>query len=321
MWEIPLIVSQLRSFNIEELDELLDKYENNYTNSNFVGKITTILSKRINFQDYGGNLTYDEKGSDIELLKFRNTHSDYYQNITDNAEFPPYMHHCLCFHYIEFNRFIIDKKTNKIYVVGRCCIKKFIKKDKGGRRCFKCTSKHKCNSKYCVDCKKINIIQDKIKNYENKKINSYINSVKNKQEKEIEYLKTKKQTIKWKKDRILYKLRQNIFLKSLKKTNFKNLLLDFNKKIQKQKKIKLYLYEFNRKKREYEENLNNHKLSFGKFKNELFDYVIENQYWYVKYCFNIVYNNYYVSNLNMKSFITYFTENYDHEDLISLHIS
>lgn len=81
------------------------------------------------------------------------SHDNYYvRNWMSIFNRPERRTHCLCGHWIT-NQCYIYNKTKKIaYVIGNCCINRFV----GGKRCYECNKKHRnIITKYCNDCRKI----------------------------------------------------------------------------------------------------------------------------------------------------------------------
>jgi hypothetical protein len=81
-----------------------------------------------------------------------NSHLNYFKLIYNDKKLPEKKEKCICGHEIRDNCYITD--GNIILILGNCCIKKFLPKDKSGRTCEKCGKPHK-NRKYniCNDCK------------------------------------------------------------------------------------------------------------------------------------------------------------------------
>jgi len=141
---------------IEEVEEVFDK-------CGFLGKITTLLSKSKDFIYYGGassntykNALNDDIDNPIIKIKNSNPDNNYWKICKkEGEERPEYRTRCLCFHEIKKNCYIKSLKLNKIFIVGKCCIKKFIHEDMRGRRCEICMEKHR-NSKnnICNVCRK-----------------------------------------------------------------------------------------------------------------------------------------------------------------------
>lgn len=78
-------------------------------------------------------------------------HNNYYvNNFSKIFHRPEVRHHCLCGHYIKNQCYIYNKKLKMAYVIGNCCIERFVK----GKRCFKCGAKHQNRiTKYCNVCR------------------------------------------------------------------------------------------------------------------------------------------------------------------------
>ncbi len=95
----------------------------------------------------------------------KGSHLNYYKLVYKNIEIPSYSSKCICGHDISENCYITDGKT--IMVLGNCCIKRFLPKEKSGRTCENCGSPHKnrvcnlCNiCKYGKNCNKCGIEKD-----------------------------------------------------------------------------------------------------------------------------------------------------------------
>jgi hypothetical protein len=119
-----------------------------------------------------GNISYEEF---ITQYKYaggdKNSHANYFDMAYPNHERPKHETICLCAVKIKENCYITkDDKT--FHVIGNCCIKRFLDKDKTKRTCEVCSKPHKnrkdnrCNycrlikihKGLCVDCnKKIDI--------------------------------------------------------------------------------------------------------------------------------------------------------------------
>ena len=90
----------------------------------------------------------------------RKHHHNYYMLMYGvGASFPPHKDRCICNHRIKENCYITDNVN--IHVLGNCCIKRFLPRDKQGRTCEVCSEPHKnrrvnrcnvCKVKYCYDC-------------------------------------------------------------------------------------------------------------------------------------------------------------------------
>tara|TARA_R100000750_G_scaffold57435_1_gene44450 strand:- start:574 stop:1215 length:642 start_codon:yes stop_codon:yes gene_type:complete len=81
-------------------------------------------------------------------------HLGYYKLKFGDVNTPAKSDRCICDHDIRRNNYLENKITQKLIVVGSCCIGKFIPKDKSGRTCAICREPHK-NRKdnYCNDCR------------------------------------------------------------------------------------------------------------------------------------------------------------------------
>jgi hypothetical protein len=80
-------------------------------------------------------------------------HAKYWDLRYGNKERPEYKDECICGKYIQNNCYITDD-DNLFLIIGNCCIKKFIPKDKQGRTCGICKSPHR-NRKdnFCNNCR------------------------------------------------------------------------------------------------------------------------------------------------------------------------
>jgi hypothetical protein len=87
----------------------------------------------------------------------RDRHRRYYKILFPNTELPPYSSECVCGHYIVENCYISNEDS--ILIIGNCCIKKFMPKNKSCRTCEICSKPHK-NRKdnKCKECRKISKI-------------------------------------------------------------------------------------------------------------------------------------------------------------------
>lgn len=99
------------------------------------------------------NKTWEEfvnakyRGGDTE------EHYRYWTETCGNKQLPPHADHCICGHAIERNQYI-EFEDSTIYVLGSCCIKKYVAKSK--RTCDKCGAAHRTrNVNLCKDCKPI----------------------------------------------------------------------------------------------------------------------------------------------------------------------
>lgn len=112
------------------------------------------LSKRLieGLKKY--NLTLDEiKNSGWNYCggDVHSCHTNYWKLRFNDMKFPPHEAHCVCGHFIRENCYITNNNTNFV-IIGNCCIKKFLPKDKQRRTCSICQKPHrnrvvnKCNS-------------------------------------------------------------------------------------------------------------------------------------------------------------------------------
>lgn len=117
----------------------------------FLNKVADILKN-----DY--NVTINELKEYAYCGGDSGAHLNYYKK-TVNKTIPKKKSYCICGHHIEKNCYI--RKDDKIIILGRCCIKKFIPKDQQGRHCEKCKKPHKnrkvnrcndCRLGFCDDC-------------------------------------------------------------------------------------------------------------------------------------------------------------------------
>ena len=108
-------------------------------------KLTKILMS-LNIDDESGLDDYKYVGGN------RNHHLNYFNLVYKNErELPAHSQFCRCGHKITENCYIADKQDN-IYVIGNCCIKKFMKHSK--RSCEKCQKPHKNRrDNFCNSCR------------------------------------------------------------------------------------------------------------------------------------------------------------------------
>ncbi len=96
-----------------------------------------------NFIYYGGD--YDR-------------HLNYFNNIKAITKeiTPAHSSKCACGHDISRNGYVKHKTNNKIFVVGSCCINRFMSANQKSRKCVFCNSNHKnYKNSICNDCRKI----------------------------------------------------------------------------------------------------------------------------------------------------------------------
>jgi len=81
-------------------------------------------------------------------------HAKYFKISCPNDIRPEHVNNCVCGHPIKRNCYITNAEETDIIILGSCCIKKFIPKEKSGRTCKNCGMSHK-NRKYdlCNNCK------------------------------------------------------------------------------------------------------------------------------------------------------------------------
>ena len=117
-----------------------------------------------------GDLTeYEYMGSYTN--KFNDKKNNYMIKMEESGiEYPPLSGVCECTHWIKQNCYIRNIKTNKILIVGDCCIKHF----KIKKKCSNCKCEHR-RTKFniCVDC-------EKKEKKDIDKFNKYINSLRHK---------------------------------------------------------------------------------------------------------------------------------------------
>jgi hypothetical protein len=92
-------------------------------NNDFMTRFINALKR--NNETYESFTTNFIKTSLIELEK-------------KGLEVPEHKTRCICEQPIEKNCYCIDENTNKILVLGSCCIKKTMSKEARGRHCFVC---------------------------------------------------------------------------------------------------------------------------------------------------------------------------------------
>jgi len=102
---------------------------------------------------------------DVDMSKYKYAGGDYdsdlifynehvkTKNVHYNRQDPDHEDECLCGQKITRNNYIEHDVTHKLVVVGSCCIKKFLDKDKQRRTCEQCNNPHKNRVKnLCNDC-------------------------------------------------------------------------------------------------------------------------------------------------------------------------
>jgi hypothetical protein len=79
-------------------------------------------------------------------------HVEYFKKCFKNKELPPQRDKCVCGHNIKENCYL--RKGRKLLVLGNCCIKRFVPKNRSCRTCENCGEPHK-NRKVnrCNDCR------------------------------------------------------------------------------------------------------------------------------------------------------------------------
>lgn len=176
MTDQKFVCDQLKEF--DSLKDMIEEIETKmFYNSGFSGRITTKLANSKEFIKYGGREKFKYSNSldaDDTIIKTHipTTENNYWRICKkDNDIMPKHMGICLCFHDIKYNCFIKNIKTNKIYVVGRCCIKKFVHKEMAGRRCDICLGPHR-NSKnnICFDCRDVIKEKERLESYEKERL-------------------------------------------------------------------------------------------------------------------------------------------------------
>lgn len=81
------------------------------------------------------------------------SHSNYYKLVYGEPPKHEKAGYCVCGHYIKENCYLCHIPTDTLVVVGNCCIKRFIPKDKQGRTCGECGNKHRNRCKnLCNNC-------------------------------------------------------------------------------------------------------------------------------------------------------------------------
>jgi len=98
-------------------------------------------------------------------------HSNYFNLVFGDNEYPDKTDRCPCGHRIKENCYIYKENSSEyqLVILGNCCIKKFI--PKSSRTCKKCEMPHK-NRKWnlCKNCKKEEIEIEKEKIRENERL-------------------------------------------------------------------------------------------------------------------------------------------------------
>ncbi len=88
-------------------------------------------------------------------------HANYWDLTNVSAEQPYHHDNCVCSHHIYENCYICNREGTRILVLGNCCIKKFMPKDKSGRTCSECGKPHRnrvvdrcneCRRNRCDEC-------------------------------------------------------------------------------------------------------------------------------------------------------------------------
>jgi hypothetical protein len=104
----------------------------------------TIEEVRNNWYYSGGNM-----GSHLNYFKLKYKQAPFYEEEDE----------CVCGHSIKENCYITNDE--EVLILGNCCIKRFMPKNKSGRTCERCKNPHKnrvvnlcneCRYKYCKDC-------------------------------------------------------------------------------------------------------------------------------------------------------------------------
>lgn len=84
----------------------------------------------------------------------RNSHYNWFKIRYPNTSLPIYQDECICSKDIEENCYIENIIDGRFVVVGNCCIKRFLPKEKSGRTCLDCNKPHRNRKNpWCNDCR------------------------------------------------------------------------------------------------------------------------------------------------------------------------
>jgi hypothetical protein len=80
-------------------------------------------------------------------------HRKYYELVYGVEPQHEKANYCICGHHIRDNCYLCHIPTDTLVIVGNCCIKRFIPKDKQNRTCGKCGEPHRNRCKnLCNNC-------------------------------------------------------------------------------------------------------------------------------------------------------------------------
>jgi hypothetical protein len=116
------------------------------------------------FYSYFRNLGYSKEdikkylvyaGGDGASDPLHAKHHEYFQAMAKRYSLsqPNPEKKCVCTHWIEKQRYLMDTRNNKLFVVGSDCIHRFIPQEHRGKTCFHClATNRKRTSNYCNNC-------------------------------------------------------------------------------------------------------------------------------------------------------------------------
>jgi len=121
-------------------------------------EVMVLLSRKLNdnynietYDDVKNLWCYAGENGDLQT-----SHSRYFKQLEKEYGLkpPPMEKCCICTHFIKNNMFLRHIETNTLIVVGSCCIKKFMPKEKQGRTCSRCEQPHRnITDNYCKLCR------------------------------------------------------------------------------------------------------------------------------------------------------------------------
>ena len=105
---------------------------------------------------------YGVAEDDAPFLKYiggdTGSHDNYFRLLLsrdDTLQRPAHSDSCVCDHHILRQMYVQHTQTNKIFVLGSCCVKMFLSEENAGRTCHVCAQPHRNFSvNLCNDCKK-----------------------------------------------------------------------------------------------------------------------------------------------------------------------
>lgn len=182
------VLKNLESF--ECLKEVMDDIKNDTFKKKHL--ITTIISESKEFISIGGAQIVNKENE--EKYCRHHNHLKLIKKENPQIEIPQLTSRCLCFHHITHNRYIKNINTGKIYVVGSCCINKFINEELQGRRCSQCNNRHRhSKDNLCKDCRDV-IKKEKKKAIEAEKLKRAIQK-KIEDEERWEYIRAEQERV------------------------------------------------------------------------------------------------------------------------------